>query len=47
MTVALKEANETDDWLQVLRADEYISQKEFDSINADCDEIIRLTAVHF
>ncbi|MBI5917384.1 MAG: four helix bundle protein [Bacteroidetes bacterium] len=42
MTIALKEANETDYWLQLLKAGEYITQKEFDSINFDCKEIIKI-----
>lgn len=42
MNVALKEANETEYWLMLLRDTEYISTKEFDSINADSSEILRL-----
>jgi len=42
MNVALKEANETEYWLMLLRDTGYISTKEFDSINADSSEILRL-----
>lgn len=42
LSIALKEANETDYWLQMLKEGNYISQKEFDSIWTDCDEIIRI-----
>ena len=42
MNVALKEANKTAYWLMLLRDTEHISTKEFDSVNADCSEILRL-----
>ena len=42
MSVALKEANETDYWLHLLIAGEYITQEEFKSLAADCEEIIRI-----
>ena len=32
MNIALKEANETDYWLRLLRTTEYISEKEYNSI---------------
>ena len=44
MAIALKEANESNYWIQMLKAGEYISQKEFDSINFDCEEIIKILA---
>ena len=44
MTIALKEANESIYWIQMLKAGEYISQKEFDSIHYDCEEIIKILA---
>jgi four helix bundle protein len=40
--VALKEANETEYWLMLLKDTQYINENEFDSINADCTEILRL-----
>ena len=42
MNVALKEANETEYWLLLLKETEYIGEREFDSIHKDCDELIRM-----
>jgi four helix bundle protein len=42
MNVALKEANETEYWLMLLRDSKYINEKTFASIHKDCDELIRL-----
>ncbi|MDR0995184.1 MAG: four helix bundle protein [Tannerella sp.] len=42
MSIALKEANETEYWLMLLKDSEYISQEGFNSIWKDCDELIRL-----
>ena len=42
MNVALKEANETEYWLMLLKDSAYISTKEFDSISIDCSEVLRL-----
>ncbi len=42
MNVALKEASETEYWLKLLKATDYISETEFKSINDDCAEIERL-----
>ena len=42
MTIALKEANETDYWLKLLYATEYITEKEYKSINKDIYEIISI-----
>ncbi|MFI3164580.1 MAG: four helix bundle protein, partial [Bacillota bacterium] len=39
---ALKEANETKYWLELLRETEYITEKQFDSLMLDCLEINRL-----
>lgn len=36
---ALKEANETEYWLQLLCDTNYINQNEYDSIMPECDEI--------
>ena len=44
MNVALKEANETAYWLMLLRDTNYLSGEEFDSLNRDCEELIRLLA---
>jgi four helix bundle protein len=40
--IALKESKETDYWLKLLKKSEIIGEKEFNSINNDCIEIIRL-----
>ncbi len=42
MNVALKEANETEYWLMLLHDSEFMDDKVFSSIIADCQEIIRL-----
>ena len=42
MTIALKEADETKYWLGLLKAGEHIDDKAFDSLNDDCEEIIKL-----
>lgn len=42
MNIALKEANETEYWLLLLKETKYFNSKEFESLNSDCSEIIRL-----
>jgi four helix bundle protein len=42
MNIALKEANETEYWLLLLKETRYFSESEFESLNNDCREIIRL-----
>jgi len=42
MAIAQKEINETIYWLELLKETEYVSDKEFESINADAVEIIKL-----
>ena len=42
MNVALKEANETEYWLMLLKDAEYLSEKEYESINLDCQELVKL-----
>ncbi len=44
MSIALKEANETNYWLLLLNKSEYINSNEYDSIHKECDELIRLLA---
>ena len=39
MNISLKEAAETEYWLELLHESEYISEKEFVSIYADCSEV--------
>ena len=42
MNIALKEAAETEYWLELLYETEYLSKTEFDSIKEDCAEINKL-----
>ena len=46
MKIALKEANETQYWLQLLHNTNYLSDKEFESIHEDLIQILKiLTAI--
>jgi four helix bundle protein len=42
MSIALKEANETDYWLNLLKDTGYLNEKMFTSISNDCRELIKL-----
>lgn len=42
LSIALKEANETEYWLDLLKETEFISEKEYISIQADIKEILKL-----
>ena len=42
LNLALKEASETEYWLDLLHASGYIGDKAFESIYADCLEIIKI-----
>ena len=42
MAIALKEANETQYWLELLYKSEYLKEDQFDSINSDAIEILKL-----
>jgi four helix bundle protein len=42
MNIALKEANETSYWLALLKDSGYISVNSYNSIDAECDELIKL-----
>lgn len=42
LSIAQKEINETIYWLELLQATDYISLTEFDSLNTDAVEIIKL-----
>ena len=42
LSVALKEANETAYWLQLLHDTDYLDKKMYESIVADCRELIKL-----
>ena len=42
MNIALKEASETEYWLELLYETEFIDQKQYDSIQNDCVELIKI-----
>ena len=42
MSIALKEACETEYWLELLLETEYISKEQFESLSADNDELIKI-----
>ncbi len=42
MTIALKEADETAYWLELLKETDFLNTDDFDRIYKDCDEIIRI-----
>ncbi len=44
MNIALKEANETLYWLDLLFATDYLEQASFDSIRNDSEELVKLLA---
>lgn len=42
LSIANKEARETNYWLRILRDIEYLNQNMFDSLIKDCDEVTRI-----
>lgn len=42
MNIALKEANETEYWLSLLKDTGSINQDEYSTINHDCSEVLKL-----
>ncbi|MEE1124388.1 MAG: four helix bundle protein [Acutalibacteraceae bacterium] len=42
MSIALKEASETEYWLELLYETDFIDKKQFDSIYADNNELLKL-----
>ncbi len=42
LSVALKEANETEYWIAILKDTGYISYTQYESLVGDCREILRL-----
>ncbi|MCC8192085.1 MAG: four helix bundle protein [Ruminococcus sp.] len=42
MNIALKEASETEYWLELLSESDYIEAKHFDSIYTDCQELLKI-----
>jgi four helix bundle protein len=44
MSIAYKECAETSYWLELLHSSEYLTKKEYGSIKADCDELLKMLA---
>jgi four helix bundle protein len=42
LSIALKEANETEYWLRLLKETDYLDEKMYESIIIDCHELIKL-----
>ena len=42
MAIALKEANETEYWLRLLHASDYMNEAEFQSMSQDANELISI-----
>ena len=42
LNITLKEASEAEYWLEILYETDYIDKKLYESINSDCEEIIKL-----
>ncbi|NUM72504.1 MAG: four helix bundle protein [Ignavibacteriaceae bacterium] len=42
LAIALKEANETKFWLQLLHATEYLSNEQYESLYKDADELCKI-----
>ena len=42
LSIGLKEANESKYWLDLLFATEFINKKMFESLNLDCEELLKL-----
>lgn len=42
MNIALKEASETEYWLELLYETEYITEHQFQSIYFDCQELLKI-----
>jgi four helix bundle protein len=42
LSIGLKEANESKYWLDLLLATEFITKKMYESVNKDCEELLKL-----
>lgn len=42
LNIALKEASETEYWLELLHESDYIDDKSFNDIYSDCQEILKI-----
>ena len=44
ISIAYKEARETSYWLRLLYASKYLTERQFNSVHNDCEELIRILA---
>ena len=42
ISIAYKEARETSYWLRLLHASKYLTERQFNSLHSDCEELIRI-----
>ena len=42
LSIGLKEANESKYWLDLLVATDFITKKMYDSLNKDCEELLKM-----
>ena len=42
MSIALKEASETEYWLELLSKTEYLTDEQYQSVQGDCRELAKL-----
>ena len=42
ISTAYKEARETSCWLRLLYASKYLTERQFNSVHSDCEELIRI-----
>ena len=42
MSIALKEASETEYWLELLYRTEYLTDAEYESIKSNCSEVVKI-----
>ena len=42
ISIAYKEARETSYWLRLLHASKYLTDRQFDSVHSDCEELVRI-----
>lgn len=42
MNIALKEASETEYWLELLHETDYLTEQQFQSIYPDCQELLKI-----
>ena len=42
MSIVLKEASETEYWLELLKRTEFITEEQYESVSSDCIEILKM-----